>query len=450
MTTLVFEALTSTTGSVSAPLPRVRFIAEEGSLDGTVASRLPALRAAARAVDIGSTDGAMPRLRLLAMPVSDGMVAGRMPRLAAFGSGGALAPNVALMQGTLPPLLGSSTGHTTSYGNMDAALPALRALALEPDGYSAAPLPQLLAKGWQVTPAQNFIGLVQSPGYLVINALGAVQRMLSITDTAVMDSTITPDFIHALLDLFTADDSYSQAAAVLQALADGASLADVAQMIIAADLLDSFVASAVQTDTAQITALLADGMLADDSADPLSLILAAISDGFYASLTIATGAEGWTAWVMTTQTKAMRRYTDWAFNSYAVRDEVFLGAGEGGIYRMGGDKDAGAAIRWAIRTGKLNFANGQMKSIPLAYIGVTSRGDILLRVRATTTRGVEVEQTYRMSPSTSTDARERRVKIGQGFRSVYWVFEIANDADGEAAEIHEWHALPVKHTGKLI
>lgn len=448
--TIAFEPLTMTSGDVAAVLHATTGRAYETVPTGDMAGRLPALLGHAVADDIGQMLGDLPRLRSLVLEAAGDYVMAVLPRILALATGGADVPSVALVSASLPPLVSLSTGFGTAYGDAAGTLRTVRALALELDGYAAPVLRRLRTRAYEVNPPTSYALLLQSPGFVSISGLGSVQRLLTLSDSAVMDSTITPDFIQALLELFSASDSYTHAAAVLQALADGASLADVAQMIIAADLLDSFIASAVQTDTAQITVLLADGMQAADSTDLLSVILAAISDGFYASLTIATGEDGWTAWVMTTQTKAMRRYTNWAFNSYAVRDEVFLGAGEDGIYRMGGDKDAGAAIRWAIRTGKLNFANGQMKSIPLAYIGVTSRGDILLRVRATTTRGVEVEQTYRMSPSTSADGRERRVKVGQGFRSVYWVFEIANDADGEAAEIHEWHALPVNHTGKLI
>jgi hypothetical protein len=84
------------------------------------------------------------------------------------------------------------------------------------------------------------------------------------------------------------------------------------------------------------------------------------------------------------------------------------------------------------------------------YIGATTAGDLLLRVQATTVRGQEVQQTYRMVPAKTGTPREHRVKIGAGFRSVYWTFELANDTDGAAFEVHEWHAVPVQHTGKLI
>src|SRR5574337_1244667 len=88
----------------------------------------------------------------------------------------------------------------------------------------------------------------------------------------------------------------------------------------------------------------ANGFVAGESTDALADILAALTDGFYATLTVATGADEYTAWVMTTQTKAVRRYRDFPFNSFAVLDGELWGAAADGIYRMGGTTDAGAAI----------------------------------------------------------------------------------------------------------
>lgn len=258
------------------------------------------------------------------------------------------------------------------------------------------------------------------------------------------------DFIHALHDLMRMGDSYSQMAEVLQALTDGMSLADVARMVWQADLLDQFIASGVLAGTAQITVLLADTFVAGDGTSAISEILAAIADGFYATVTIRNGDDVTTAWVMTPETKAMRRYTNWDFNSYATLGDQFLAAGPAGIYRVGGDTDDGVAIRAAIRTGLLNFGTQNMKAVSRAYIGATTTGNLLLRVQATTFKGEQLEQTYRMVPANTTDQRAHRVDVGRGFRSVYWTFELANDTDGADFDVTDWHVLPVTLSGRLI
>lgn len=354
------------------------------------------------------------------------------------------APELAIGSMALP-LDASGHGHTISApAQGDMALP-LVVFGSEGGTFGHITMPLgVLAREDGTTRRAN---LYQFPW---LEADGYSGITLGLTDSFHVADVREADFIQALVDLMTFDARYSVSAAVLAALRDGLSLHDIASMFLQADLVDSWIASEVLAGTAQITVLLTDGFVADDAADSLATILAALRDGFYATLTIATGADEYTAWVMTPQTKAMRRYTDFPFNSFAVMNGQLLAAGAAGIYRMGGDKDAGAAIRAAIRTGMLDFGSMAMKSAPLVYIGATTAGDLLLRVQATTVRGAEVQQTYRMVPAKTGAPREHRVTVGKGFRSVYWTFELANDTDGAAFEVHEWHAVPVQHTGKLI
>jgi hypothetical protein len=297
------------------------------------------------------------------------------------------------------------------------------------------------------TTSNRIAWLIQQPELIASVVPGIT---VALADSFQASDTPAADFIHALTDLIQYSDTYSQQAAVLQALADGASLGDVAQMIWEAGLLDLFVASGVAENTAQITVLLADVFDASDTATELSHVLAALSDGFYATLIVHTGDDIYTAWVMTPETKAVRSYSNFPFNSYATLGDQFLGAASAGIYRMGGTTDDGAAIRSTIRTGLLNFGTQSMKAVNRAYIGATTAGNLLLRVQATTLDGRDLEQTYRLVPGTTAAPREHRQTIGGGFRSVYWTFELTNDGDGADFEVHDWHVLPVTLTGKLI
>lgn len=289
--------------------------------------------------------------------------------------------------------------------------------------------------------------MVQQPMLFASMSVGITTSLLDLMQA---NDSHCADFIHALMDLIQFNDAYSQLAQVLQALEDGISLSDVAQMIWEAGLLDVFIASAVPENTAQITVLLADAFDASDVATALSDILAALSDGFYATLTINTGDDTYTAWVMTPETKAVRSYSNFPFNSYATLGPHFLGAAADGIYRMGGTTDDGVAIRSSIRTGLMNFGSRSMKAVNRAYIGATTAGNLLLRVQATTADGRDLEQTYRLIPANTGAPREHRVGVGRGFRSVYWTFELANDTDGANFEVHDWHVLPVTLTGNLI
>lgn len=441
---ILFEAVTASPAQGQMTMPLAVRALEVGGNTAALAMPLGA------SGEFGATVSPAAQGRLsLALAVFATDRAGAVARIAMpFDAGGSIstlaAPELAIGSMAMP-LDASGHGYTISApAQGDMAMP-LGLFASEGGnvGHMAMPFGVLAREDGIVRRANLYqFPWVEADGYSGIT--------LGLTDSFHVADVREADFIQALVDLMTFDARYSVAAAVLAALRDGLSLHDIASMFLQADLVDSWIASEVLTGTAQITVFLSDGFAVDDAADSFATILAALRDGFYATLTIATGADEYTAWVMTPQTKAMRRYTDFPFNSFAVMNGQLLAAGAAGIYRMGGDKDAGAAIRSAIRTGLLNFGSMSMKSAPLVYIGATTAGDLLLRVQATTVRGDEVQQTYRMVPAKTGAPREHRVTVGKGFRSVYWTFELANDTDGAAFEVHEWHAVPVQHTGKLI
>lgn len=439
MSTPVFEPYTGDAGTGTGAMPTdVRGTDLAGSFGYGV---MPFdVRGSGRTTGVGAGAGAMP-LALFASDASN-FGGGAMP-FDAHGYELAVAPpSIGIGAGTMPfDCSGFSFG--SSVGDGGGEMP-LFGFGTDAESYGKGVMP-FNVTGSDVAPSR-FATLYQFPW---VEANGFTGALLSLSDDFIALDTQHVDFTLALLDLFTASTRYSRVAEALQALADGVSLADVAQLVLQSDLLDSFIASDLPTFTAQITVMMSDSFDMDDAGSSLAEILAALHDGFYATLTINTGDDTYTAWVMTPQTKAMRSYSNWNFNSYATIGAQFLAAGPAGIYRMGGSTDAGAAIRAAIRTGKMNFGSMAMKGAPLVYIGATTTGDMLLRVQATTVRGEDLEQTYRMTPAVANAPREHRVPVGRGFRSVYWTFELCNDVDGAAFEVHEWHALPVTHPGKL-
>lgn len=366
--------------------------------------------------------------------------------LASFGFVSAvLAPSVTLGMITMP-LLAAGSGHAVAGGDAATSMP-LAVFAADVANFGRATI-ALKAYGRAAAPSR-FASLYQFPWLQANGTTDAGDDALLLSDGFQVAETHDSDLINALIDLIQFDARYSVSAAVLAALRDGMGFRDIAEAFLWADLVDSFIASEVPTGMAQITVFLRDGFQAGDAADSFTTIMAALRDGFHVTLTLASGDDEYTAWVMTTQTRAMRSYSNFPFNSFAVMDGQLLAAGDRGIYRMGGKTDAGATIRAAIRTGLMNFGSMAMKSAPVVYIGATTGGDLLLRVQATTTKGADLQQTYRMVPAVTDAPREHRVPVGKGFRSVYWTFELANDDDGSAFEVHEWHLLPMQHTGKL-
>ena len=126
-------------------------------------------------------------------------------------------------------------------------------------------------------------------------------------------------------------------------------------------------------------------------------VIAALVDGAVFSVALNLGNEVYTAWVMNPETRAMTRYTDFNFNSFATIDGVLYGAAPGGIYRLQGPDDDGMAISAAIRTGMLDFGTRKLKRIDQMYMGYASDGTLILRVQAVDAKlGEKVQYNYRM------------------------------------------------------
>lgn len=207
--------------------------------------------------------------------------------------------------------------------------------------------------------------------------------------------------------------------------------------------LDALEIQAVASQGAILFALVADTAAFADARTAYYAITQALLDGAQFGLTLYNGEDAYTAWVMTTETRAMRRYLNYPFNSFAVLDGHVYGAGPDGIYLLEGGDDAGVPIRSAVRTGLLDFGTRQLKRMDRAYLGYAADGTLCLRVINTSETGTKVACTYQMVPTTAEAPREQRVQIGRGLQSVYWQFELRNDATGDDFELHDMTLLPM-------
>jgi hypothetical protein len=273
---------------------------------------------------------------------------------------------------------------------------------------------------------------------------------VSVVDHYIASASPSADFIYALRDLMRSYDSYALLATALQSLLDKTATHDLAELIYFAGLVDSFIASATIADTAQLTVLLKDAMVSADTPTSISEILALLADGLYATLTLNTGDDIYTAWVMTPQTKAMRGYTNFPFNSFAQMGDLILAAGPQGVYRLGGKTDIGDVITARIRSGLTDMGARQFKRIDRAYLGYRSDGTLCLRVTATTQTGDKTVYTYQMVKQPADAIRESRVQLGRGVKSVYWSFELCNDETGSDFELDSMTILPMVLTGKVL
>jgi len=210
-----------------------------------------------------------------------------------------------------------------------------------------------------------------------------------------------------------------------------------------AELFDSWSVTDVTTPRALLFGFVSDGVALADTVSFTAQIRQAIADGMQLGVTIYSDQDTWSAFVMTTQTRAVSQYVDYAFNSFAQINESLYGAGPAGVYILEGDTDAGSAIYAKVRTGLLDFGARQLKRMDRAYLGYTSDGTLCLRVCTTSPEGAKVEYSYKMVAKPASAPRENRVQIGRGTQAVYWQFELDNSADASRFELHDVVVLPM-------
>lgn len=441
---IVFEPYTGDTGSGTLSLP-LHVVGREEA-DYAVMQLLAKVTASGNSAETGTGTARLP-LRVFAFDATagDGIGSVRLTPYEIYGTDdGPPAPSFGVASIQLPLSLttqissgqvGSGTLHTQ-----------LRVRGSDATTYGLVAFAPLRVYAREIAPSR-FSTLYQFP---YLKSFGSDITYAHVESDFKLRATITPDAVQALLDLMQFNDSYSRLVEAIASLTAGMTLRDTAAMLWDTGLLDTFIASGVPLGLSQLTLLLSDSFAASAQTDALTTILAALADSFYATMTLAIGDEVYTAWVMTPQTKAMRSYSNFPFNSFAQSNGVVFAAGPQGVYRLGGSTDAGAVISARIRSGLNDLGSRFLKRIDRAYIGYTSNGELRLRVTATGQDGTKTVYTYRMVEQPADAPRQSRVQIGRGPKSVYWAFEVCNDETGSEFELDNMTILPMVLTGKVI
>lgn len=127
-----------------------------------------------------------------------------------------------------------------------------------------------------------------------------------------------------------------------------------------------------------------------------------------------------------TEGGATSEYTGADFNSICRAEDgnTYL-LTEAGLFRLGGDDDAGAPIAASIDLGKQDFGSPALKRTPAAYVGASSTGLLALTV--------EVEGAEYTYPSRAASAllQQQRFDLGRGLRANWFGLTLSNTAGGD-------------------
>jgi hypothetical protein len=201
-------------------------------------------------------------------------------------------------------------------------------------------------------------------------------------------------------------------------------------------LLDStsIAAAAVGSKFAQF--LLAETVGLNAAVSVGSISAMSLSDLITAAVSLRAGDEEYVGWVINPNLAASTAAEGLNFLSMARHKAQYYGLKADGLYRLGGDTDAGANINAFVSLAQSDFGTPKQKRIPYAYIGAASDGRMLLRVLVN-------GQSYTYgTKNPSRDMAEQRVDIGKGLRGNYWQFELLNQ-NGEDFELDKVKFLPV-------
>lgn len=194
--------------------------------------------------------------------------------------------------------------------------------------------------------------------------------------------------------------------------------------------IDVMLVSNLTSATTMATLVLKDAAIAQSMSLGATIQYSAIMQALMNSVIetfagVPVLAEQGDVWVINDDTGASANYESYGFTSYAKFQDRYYGVKADGVYLLEGDTDAGAPIRSSISLGRHDFGTTARKAIPNCYIGLSSSGDVFLKV-------VADDQTYFYKTVRSNDEmRTQRVQLGRGLKATHLVFEVYNEAGAD-------------------
>ena len=181
---------------------------------------------------------------------------------------------------------------------------------------------------------------------------------------------------------------------------------------------------------------------AADSVELTAQLFAELIDDVDVFSFLKTPADVVQGWVMNTEgALPISEYDNFLFNSLTQFDGQLYGTNDAGLYALTGDTDAGTEIAAQLKSMMLDFGTSRLKRMRSAYLGYTSTGDLVLKVRSVDD-GQLSEHWYKACPVAADAPRTSRVLVGQGLRSRYWQFELVN-VNGADFEIDHLEMHPL-------
>lgn len=155
-------------------------------------------------------------------------------------------------------------------------------------------------------------------------------------------------------------------------------------------------------------------------------------------------SSSYSAYALNSENRALTTYSNLPIRGLAKFNGVYLAAGPGGLFVLGGDTDAGALINASVRLAATDFGDPHIKRVEQMYVQYRTTGDLTLKVII----NEHEEYDYTLPAAGHTTLSPGRVKIGKGAKGVYWQFDIAN-RDGADFEFDAISVDPLATSRKI-
>lgn len=192
------------------------------------------------------------------------------------------------------------------------------------------------------------------------------------------------------------------------------------------------------TDNYGFSVLIEESFTAADGATAGAILQHVLSEGMaFLNITPTINGGTYTGWVMNPETFSVWNYEDYNFNSFASANNEVYAAGTDGLYKIDGGDDDGTDIESRLTTAAIDFGTKNLKQVPQVYLGMTSDGTIVLKVRVDN----KYDVWYEAQPVEEYE-HTHMIKVGKGLVGRNWQFELVTK-DNSSLDIESIEFYPV-------
>lgn len=169
-----------------------------------------------------------------------------------------------------------------------------------------------------------------------------------------------------------------------------------------------------------------DARMDTEAAMATAMTLDAIQEAFMSTVMAMRTTNGLPGddvqtWVVNLDSLGSTSYDNYAFNSYARLGENYYGASDSGLTLLDGETDNGAPIQAAMSLGRPDFGTSTKSTIEAVYVGMAGDGNLVLKVIA------EGQAYLYRTRSYSDQMQQQRFTTGKGLRTNYLELELYNE-----------------------